>query len=202
MSGAADAGGRRPQAWAPAAPLLADLEKAIADASRRTPEDRFEAWAWQALLGETGPALLTKACAPVHVTASAVVLDPGAEHTCLVLHGRLGVWVQPGGHLEPSDLSVAAAAGREVAEETGLEGSIPARPLRLSRHLAACQPGLVDWHLDIQHLMICDRVSPLVSPESRDVAWWRLDELPEPRASGVGLAVSRAVERLTGATLR
>jgi len=57
---------------------------------------------------------------PGHVTASAVVLARDTESVLLVYHERLERWLQPGGHLEPTDPSVVDAARREVREETGI----------------------------------------------------------------------------------
>lgn len=57
--------------------------------------------------------------APGHVTATGLVLDPDGR-MAMVLHGRLNRWLLPGGHVEVGDASIAAAAAREVLEETGL----------------------------------------------------------------------------------
>jgi 8-oxo-dGTP pyrophosphatase MutT (NUDIX family) len=57
---------------------------------------------------------------PGHFTASAFVLDAEGEHVLLIHHSKLGRWLQPGGHVEPGDADVLAAARREVAEETGV----------------------------------------------------------------------------------
>ncbi len=185
-------------AWTPSGALLADARHALARAPRQSPEDRFEAWAWRALLDEGGSALLTRWAAPSHLTASAVVLDVDATATCLVLHRRMGCWVQPGGHLEEGDLTLAAAAAREVLEETGLSGEMLPDPVALSRHRAPCRPGVVDWHLDVQHVIVSPRSSPRVSPESLDVAWFDLDALPENLAPGVPGTLGRARSRALG----
>lgn len=55
-----------------------------------------------------------------HVTASAIILRPSEDTILLVSHRKLGGWLQPGGHVEPDDPSVFAAAEREVHEETGV----------------------------------------------------------------------------------
>ncbi|MDQ1287968.1 MAG: hypothetical protein QG622_1533 [Actinomycetota bacterium] len=172
--------------------LVLDLRHVLAHAPRDTPGNRFEAWAWRALLDEEGPGLLTRHAAPSHVTASAVVLSPDARQTCLVLHGKLGLWVQPGGHLEPGDRSLSRAAAREVVEETGLRGTIQSRIACLSRHLAPCRPE-VDWHLDVQFVLVADVVPPTVSEESRDVRWWDVRSLPRDLAPGLDHTVERAV---------
>lgn len=57
---------------------------------------------------------------PGHFTASGFVAAPDRERMLLIRHGRLDRWLQPGGHIEADDETVEAAAGREVAEETGI----------------------------------------------------------------------------------
>ncbi len=54
-----------------------------------------------------------------HVTSSAVVLDSEGR-ALLLLHARLQQWLQPGGHVEPSDHDAPAGALREAREESGL----------------------------------------------------------------------------------
>ncbi len=179
--------------WTPSEDLVLDLRHVLAHAPRTTPDDRFEAWAWRALLDEDGPALLTRDATPSHVTASGIVLSPGLDRTCLVLHHRLKAWVQPGGHLEDGDRTIAAAAAREVLEETGLRVEPYPEPVLLSRHRAPCRPGLVDWHLDVQFAATVPEDSPRTSAESLDAAWFDVDDLPEPRAWGVRENVLRAV---------
>src|SRR5436189_5409859 len=57
---------------------------------------------------------------PGHFTASAFVLSPDRRDLVLIHHKKLGIWVQPGGHVEPSDDDLLGAARREVLEEVGL----------------------------------------------------------------------------------
>ena len=94
--------------WTPSPTLVASLREALALAPRDTATDRFEAWAWTRLLEEHGPNLLTRHCAPGHVTASAIVLSADLRRTCLVLHNKIKLWVQPGGHLEAGDATLDA----------------------------------------------------------------------------------------------
>src|SRR6478672_4531930 len=54
---------------------------------------------------------------PTHVTASAIVV--GSRGTVLHVHRRTGMWLQPGGHIDPGE-SPTDAALRETVEETGL----------------------------------------------------------------------------------
>ncbi len=75
---------------------------------------------------------------PGHITSSAFVVDRRNRGTVLLHHPKLGIWVQPGGHLEPGDDSPEAGALREAREETGLKALVVAREL--------AQPFDVDVH--------------------------------------------------------
>ena len=57
---------------------------------------------------------------PGHFTASGFVVSPGLGAVLLVHHRRLERWLQPGGHVDPGDVSVEDAARREIEEETGI----------------------------------------------------------------------------------
>jgi 8-oxo-dGTP diphosphatase len=54
-----------------------------------------------------------------HFTASAIVFD-NAERVLLVHHNKLGLWLYPGGHVDPNE-DPAQSAVREVREETGID---------------------------------------------------------------------------------
>ncbi len=186
------------QIWAPSTELLDDAAAAIDATACGDPESRFEQLAWSALLVQVGPVLLTRAFAPAHITASAAVLDPAGEQSCLVLHRKLGLWVQPGGHLEDGDRSVLGAAAREVEEETGLTGTVLPVPAQLSRHVAPCNPGIVDWHLDIRFLLLADLSTPRPSDETPDVRWFPVGSLPPGVAPGVAGLIAAAGRLLAG----
>jgi 8-oxo-dGTP pyrophosphatase MutT (NUDIX family) len=112
--------------------------------------------------------------AGAHFTASALVVDPARGRTALVHHRKLGLWVQPGGHLDPGDPSYDAAALREVREELGLEGAVEEpRPLHLDIHEIPTPPAHL--HLDVRFLVVADGDLAL-SPESHEVRWCTLDE--------------------------
>lgn len=59
-----------------------------------------------------------------HFTASALILHD--RRVLLVKHKKLGVWLYPGGHIEPNETPEEALI-REVKEETGLNIKIVAK---------------------------------------------------------------------------
>jgi 8-oxo-dGTP pyrophosphatase MutT (NUDIX family) len=120
-----------------------------------------------------------RSCAPAHVTASAAILDPAAERILLVMHRKVRRWLQPGGHCEPGDATLANAALREAVEESGLPGlQVVPGILQVDRHPAPCRPGVVDEHLDVRYLVVAPPGSePRVSDESDDVRWFGWAEL-------------------------
>lgn len=122
-----------------------------------------------------------RTCAPAHITASAAILDPVARRLLLVLHRKVGRWLQPGGHCEADDDTLAAAALREATEESGIDGlQVVPGILQVDRHPAPCNPGVVDEHLDVRYLVLAPpRAAPLVGAESDDVRWFDWDELPD-----------------------
>ncbi|MDH6123297.1 NUDIX hydrolase [Kitasatospora sp. GP82] len=131
---------------------------------------------------------LYRSCLPAHITASAVVVDPAAGRVLLTLHPKVGIWLQMGGHCEPSDATLADAALREATEESGIQGlrllcvdGVPT-PVKLDRHLVRCtgkdQPE--NTHLDVQYVALAPAgAEALISEESLDLRWFDYDRLPE-----------------------
>lgn len=114
---------------------------------------------------------------PVHLTASAIVVDAPGEHVALVWHRKGQFWVQPGGHLEPGETSLEAAALREVAEETGVDEvqRIGPGPAVLHQHDLAAAFGSCRAHWDVQYLLRTPRPAAMAplrpSEESPEVIW-------------------------------
>ncbi|MGW4319033.1 NUDIX hydrolase [Streptomyces sp. NPDC004684] len=135
---------------------------------------------------------LWKACGTGHITASALVVDPERGRVLLTLHRKLRMWLQMGGHCEPGDPTLAAAALREATEESGVEGLtlLPGGPVRLDRHLTPCA-----WHLDVQYAAIAPPGAvEAISDESLDLRWFAYDAVAEVADDSVVrlLAATRA----------
>jgi len=115
-----------------------------------------------------------------HFTASCLVLDRTGSQALLTLHKKAGLWFQLGGHFEPGDADANGAAQREAREESGIR-TLVALPelIQLDRHQLVGSFGRCREHLDLRFLAVADPGAPLVvSPESLDVRWWAIDELP------------------------
>jgi 8-oxo-dGTP pyrophosphatase MutT (NUDIX family) len=120
-----------------------------------------------------------KACHAGHVTASALVIDPERGRVLLTLHRKLQMWLQMGGHCEPEDPTLAAAALREATEESGVAGLtlLPGGPVRLDRHPI---PAPCHWHFDVQYAALAPRdAAHAISDESLDVRWFAYDEVAD-----------------------
>ena len=46
---------------------------------------------------------------PGHLTASAFVVSPASDAVLLIFHRKLGIWVQPGGHIEADDVTAVSS---------------------------------------------------------------------------------------------
>jgi 8-oxo-dGTP pyrophosphatase MutT (NUDIX family) len=111
---------------------------------------------------------------PGHITASGLVLAPDGVSILLVHHRRLDRWLQPGGHVELEDATVADSARREVIEETGavLAPEAPSRLIGVDVH-GIPPKGSEPYHLHHDLLFSFRALSDhfQVSPESRAVLW-------------------------------
>lgn len=133
---------------------------------------------------------------PGHFTASAFVLSPDRRRLLVVFHRKLGRWLQPGGHIEPTDASILDAARREVEEETGVRGTIAAdeRVFDIDIHdIPARRDEAAHEHFDLRVLLFAPEIAVVANDEVEAVRWADLAEIP---SLGTDESVLRAVRKL------
>lgn len=122
--------------------------------------------------------------APGHITASAFVVDRARAEVLLILHGKLGRWLQPGGHVDPSDSSVWVAAQREVREETGLTvAANGCELLDVDVHaIPARKEQPAHEHFDVRFAFERGQGEARAGSDARNVRWVPIDQLLGPDA--------------------
>jgi 8-oxo-dGTP pyrophosphatase MutT (NUDIX family) len=166
----------------PARPELGDagaapghLALTVASLEARRPGDEREVEARRRVLAflGTAPRPFDQGAGPEHVTASAVVAGP--RGTVLHVHKLLGIWLQPGGHVEAGEAPWEAAR-REAQEETGLTLAPPPGGPRLL-HVDVHSGARGHVHLDLRYLLLGPDADPAPpAGESPDVRWFTWDE--------------------------
>jgi 8-oxo-dGTP pyrophosphatase MutT (NUDIX family) len=111
-------------------------------------------------------------------------------------HKRLGIWVQPGGHVDPGETPEEAAL-RETIEETGL----------VVRHLDPVELFNVDvhpgprghTHYDLRYVLVAPPVEPAPPVgESPDVYWFTFDAAVERCESSLVATLTKLGESIAG----
>lgn len=133
---------------------------------------------------------------PMHVTVGALLTR--GEEIMLVNHKAYGIVLQPGGHLEDTDLTLSGAALREAAEESGIDpgtvsivseipayveyAEVPARPDKN-------EP--VHRHLDFGFSLVTadGEIGPIQESEVNGVAWFPLEQAERVVGHRIGRAV-------------
>jgi 8-oxo-dGTP pyrophosphatase MutT (NUDIX family) len=108
---------------------------------------------------------------PMHLTASALVVDPASGKVLLRWHQRQGKWLQVGGHGDPGETDPLAVALREAEEETGLPDLVPWPDARLY-HVVICDVAAgkgepAHHHADLRYLLATGEPGA-IRPESPD----------------------------------
>jgi 8-oxo-dGTP pyrophosphatase MutT (NUDIX family) len=168
-----------------------------ADVAARRPVDEREAISIERFLTffDALAAPLDQESDPVHVTGSGIVIGP--RGVLLLEHRRLGIWLQPGGHIDPGETPWDAAL-RESREETGLEVSF-AGPFDDAGvpeliHVDVHEGGRGHTHLDLRYLIDGGDADPdPPEGESQQIGWFDWDaaiERADPGLRGLLLALT------------
>ena len=108
-----------------------------------------------------------------HVTASAIVV--GRRGVALHVHKRLGLWLQPGGHIE-DDEDPSDAAVRESREELGLVVVHPHDGPQLI-HVDVHPGPRGHRHFDLRYLLLAGDDDPHPGEgESPEAQWFSFEE--------------------------
>lgn len=133
-----------------------------------------------------------------HLTASAFILS--SRGVILHLHRRMGIWVQPGGHVDAGE-EPSAAAVRETLEETGLV-VVHAQPPTLF-HVDVHAGPKGHTHYDLRYVLLGEPVDP--SPpagESPEVHWFEFSDAIARCEPGMAPALKKLELASTRWTMR
>jgi 8-oxo-dGTP pyrophosphatase MutT (NUDIX family) len=171
------------------------LVRQVLDAvAARVPVDEREQRSIERVLGVV-PALahpFDEHADPVHITGSAFIVGP--RGVVLLRHRRLGIWVQPGGHVDPGETPWDAAR-REAVEETGLPVHHLAATPELF-HVDVHAGGRGHTHLDLRYLFAADDADPAPpAEESQDVGWFSWADAPTVAEPDLGGALAALATR-------
>lgn len=153
---------------------------------------------------EAHPDALHRSCLDGHLTGSALVVDAAKKRVLVMLHAKLGMWLQPGGHAD-GEANLARVAFDEATEETGIDGlRVAWPPVDCDVHSIPERPGEpAHLHLDVRFVVLAPSgATAVANHESHGLRWVDLAELNElasdaslRRLARVGLAAAQAMGR-------
>ncbi len=147
----------------------------IAAADKAEAEHRGQVLAWLDSTGDIFRRVRPRTPSP-HLVSYFVPVDHQTGHVLLASHRAAGLWLPPGGHVEPGE-HPAHTVRRESREELGIEARFS--PLTGCRPLFVTVTETVpsaDAHVDVSlwYLLNCAAGEPL-TPDEREfsgVRWW------------------------------
>jgi len=117
-----------------------------------------------------------------HLTGSAWILSADGNSVLLLHHAKLDRWLQPGGHCDVMDASLAETAWREAMEECGIQGLTLISPaiFDLDVHeIPARGNEPSHLHYDLRFLFVAPEDAEFERNllETKAIAWVRIEEL-------------------------
>jgi 8-oxo-dGTP pyrophosphatase MutT (NUDIX family) len=156
------------------------------------------------LLERTAQPFSREQYAPGHVTASAFITNSDSSALLLILHSKLQLWLQPGGHVEPEDRDVLQSARREVLEEVGVSALDLAAPglFDVDVHMIPARPDQpAHEHFDVRFVFVTHERDAKAGSDAHDARWVPIAELldrSQDSAYPSDESVMRAVRKLHG----
>lgn len=109
-----------------------------------------------------------------HFTASAWLLNNKMNHALLMLHTKLNIWVQLGGHCD-GDFNLLKVAIKEATEESGIVDIVPVHEniFDIDVHLIPENKEIQShYHYDVRFLLRCNNNQEIRSNhESKQLKW-------------------------------
>jgi ADP-ribose pyrophosphatase YjhB (NUDIX family) len=115
-----------------------------------------------------------------HLVSYVVLVDPDDASTLLVDHINAGLWLPPGGHVEPEE-HPADTAAREAGEELGIE-AVFAHPSRQPFFITVTRTvGQDHGHTDVSlWFLLVGRRDLALRPDRREFTearWWTREQV-------------------------
>ena len=142
---------------------------------------------------------------PGHFTGSAFVLSPNLDAILLIFHEKLKLWLQPGGHVDPTDSSMKAAAARELAEEAGVTQPLTHPQvegiLAIDIHeIPARKSEPEHLHFDIRYLFVAPSTDIQAASDALDARWVEFDAIESLQTDESVLNTVARIQRLLAPT--
>jgi 8-oxo-dGTP pyrophosphatase MutT (NUDIX family) len=176
-----------------------DLRQTLAAYTTRFPDQTSYVADFLSLIDQ-GADVLSRSEFRGHATASALLLNDAGD-ILLIHHNALNRWLQPGGHLDPTDSDPQSGALRELIEETGIDPALirpfprtGSCPLWVDRHWIPANPKKNEprhEHWDFQYLFFTG--APTLTLQASEVsahAWHPLHSLAADAAARIHAALS------------
>jgi 8-oxo-dGTP pyrophosphatase MutT (NUDIX family) len=177
---------------------VADLVSALQPADELEERHRSGTLHWLRTTGDVFRRV-KPATPPKHLVSYVVPTDPHGD-VLLAAHRNAGLWLPPGGHVEPGE-HPADTAARELTEELGLPGDRVARTpvfLTVTRTVGA-DAGHTD--VSLWFVAAVSRGEPLAPDEGEfaGVRWWSRAELAAADPGGFDPHLGRFLAKTAGA---
>lgn len=180
-------------------PRIQTLDALLQSHAPACDEEAFYRGRMLELLTSSGDPLSRDHFEPGHFTASGFILAPDSRSVLLIHHRKLDRWLQPGGHVDPEDTDLFAAACREVREEVGIGEVSPAAPgvFDVDIHpIPARKAEPAHEHFDVRFLLRAESLDITRNDETHDAVWTPFDELTDRMTDPAELRVIRKLRAL------